>query len=175
MEVTEGLIESDCSDYARERDLMSPLKFDILFQEYKSAVYGFAYYLTQNQGEAEDLFQETWLRVVKYLPENMNMHGFKAWVFTVTANLHRDALRKKRVRRFFIWQKSKDLANTSGLSPFMLEGDRPDNSHEMDRVELSMAISRAVANLPSRQRLVFVLKEIEGFKINKTWRKMRIV
>ena len=47
-----------------QKDLQA---FDQLFLRYKNSVYRFAFYLTQNRNEADDLFQETWLRVVKNL------------------------------------------------------------------------------------------------------------
>ena len=43
--------------------------FDNLYQKYQTAVFSFAYYLTQNRGDAEDLFQDAWFRIVKNLPE----------------------------------------------------------------------------------------------------------
>ena len=51
---------------------------DQLFLKYKTSVYRFAFYLTQNRSEADDLFQETWLRVVKHLISRTVIRNFKA-------------------------------------------------------------------------------------------------
>jgi len=84
---------------------MSHQKFDELYDTYRAAVFSFAFSLTQNRGEAEDLFQETWLRVVRYFPKVLDMKKVKSWLFTITANLNKDALRRKRTRRRFLFQK----------------------------------------------------------------------
>lgn len=138
--------------------------FDALYNKYKSSVFSFACYLTQNRGEAEDLFQETWLRVVKNLPRITNMRTFKSWILTIAANLHRDALRKKRIRRLFFWQKLAVSDKGHEIFASMPERAPSINSNELDHQDTGRAISQAMANLPERQRLVFILKEIEGFK-----------
>jgi len=96
-------------------ELTAPPPFDELYNEYKDRVFCFAYYLTQNRGEAEDLFQEAWLRIVKSLPEKVNTQSLKAWIFVIVSNLHRDNLRKKRVRRLFLSKKSSYLENNADL------------------------------------------------------------
>ena len=85
--------------------------FDTLFLKHKVSVYRLAYYLTQNKNEADDLFQDTWLRAVKYLPSSSGIRDFKAWIFTITANLHRDELRKKKIRRIFFKHKFRTKSN----------------------------------------------------------------
>ena len=138
--------------------------FDELYEKYKSLVYGFAYYLTKNKGEAEDLFQDTWIRVVQNLPKNLNRKKCKAWLVTVTANLYRDTLRKKRIRRLFFLRKLKEFRNNHETSNFGPERVKPNKRDELENLDTGIAISQALAKLPDRQRLVFILKEIEGFQ-----------
>jgi len=143
---------------------MSHQMFDKLYDTHRTAVYSFAYSLTQNKGEAEDLFQETWLRVARYFPKVLDMKKVKSWLFTITANLHKDALRKKRTRRRFLFQKKwagdQDLNVCDGISDQVIPG----HANQSEKIEMGQAISRAIANLPDQHRLIFTLKEIEGFK-----------
>jgi RNA polymerase sigma-70 factor (ECF subfamily) len=143
---------------------MSHQMFDKLYDTHRSAVYSFAYSLTQNRGEAEDLFQDTWLRVARYFPKALDMKKVKSWLFTITANLHKDTLRKKRTRRRFLFQKKwvGDLDST--LCDGFRDQANPDQVNESEKIELGQAIARAIANLPDQPRLIFTLKEIEGFK-----------
>jgi RNA polymerase sigma-70 factor (ECF subfamily) len=143
---------------------MSHQKFDELYDTHRTAVFSFAYSLTQNRGEAEDLFQETWLRVAQYFPEVLDMKKVKSWLFTITANLHKDALRKKRTRRRFLFQKKwtadQDMTGCERLP----EHASPDETKGSKHVEMVHAISQAVSNLPDQHRLVFILKEVAGFQ-----------
>lgn len=145
--------------------------FDTLYRQYKSLVFDFAWRLTQDRGEAEDLFQETWLRVVENLPK-INVQKFKAWAFAVTANLYRDALRKKRIRRLFLWQKS--TGSLDERKRFLLKNETSYSRDESECVDAGRAIAQAIAGLPGKQRCVFVLKEIEGFKYSEIGEVLRI-
>jgi RNA polymerase sigma-70 factor (ECF subfamily) len=139
-------------------------EFDDLYANYRTAVFGFACYLTKNSGEAEDLFQETWLRVVHHLPKKVEKQSAKAWIFTITANLHRDILRKKRIRRVFFLQKSSRHAQDEDASSFLFGSRIPDLEDEADRVDMRRDIAQAMERLPVQQRGIFALREIEGLK-----------
>jgi len=143
---------------------MSQRTFDALYDSHKTAVYAFAYRLTQNRGEAEDLFQETWLRVAQSFPKVLDMKKVKAWLFTIAANLHRDALRKKRIRRLFLFQRKWEFDQESACYEDSSLPSRSDNANGSKRMDIGRDISLAVAKLPATQRLIFVLKEVEGFK-----------
>ncbi len=139
----------------------SPPTFDALYDRYRSAVFSFAYYLTRDRGEAEDLFQEAWLRIVRHLPERVNMPSLKTWIFTIVANLYRDSLRKKRVRHLFILRRQQESEAQNEAS---LGAGRTGARDAAFRADLEREIARAIDNLPERQRRVFILKEISGFK-----------
>jgi len=144
-----------------ENNWVAAPDFDVLYGRFRSAVYSFSYYLTKDQGEAEDLYQEAWLRIVKHLPDRVNMKSLKTWIFTIVANLHRDNLRKKRVRQIFLRHKHKEAeVGAAGEA-------KPTKNPTRDAAllsDLGRDIARAIEKLPERQRQVFVLKEISGFK-----------
>ena len=146
-----------------DRDTYSRI-FDDLYDRYKSSVYRFAYYLSQNKEETDELFQETWLRVVQYSSKLSAVRDFKAWVYAITANIHRDILRKKRIRRMFFTQHAGKYDERSRNIKRSLGENNRLTMDESDRVDLGHAINRAITELPMRQRRVFVLKEVEGFK-----------
>ena len=156
-------METDGSKYAHNKEQSIHPAFDNLYKKYQNAVFGFAYYLTQNRGDAEDLFQEAWLRVAKKMPAEVDMKSIKAWIFTIVANLHRDELRKKRVRRIFLFQKAASLEKNA-IFPVLSEKSISVNSNESYLTSMGANISQALARLPDRQRRVFVLKEIADFK-----------
>ncbi len=140
---------------------VAPPSFEELYDKYRSAVFSFAYYLTRDRGEAEDLFQESWLRIVRHLPEKVNMQSLKTWIFTIVTNLHRDNLRKKKVRSVFLLHRHKETEiQTDGD----VEQGAPSQKDAGYRADLGRDLDLAIARLPERQRQVFVLKEVSGFK-----------
>jgi RNA polymerase sigma-70 factor (ECF subfamily) len=143
---------------------MNPDVFDELYEAHKASTFSLACYLTRSRREAEDLFQETWLRVVKQLTHKpVDSAGCKAWIMTIATNLYRDWLRKKRVRWRFSGSPSDSFAEESLWErPFW--GTGADGIKESERQEIQMAVSKALKGLPEKQRLVFVLKEMEGFR-----------
>lgn len=137
--------------------------FDAVYDSYKTAVYAFAYRLTQNRGEAEDLFQETWLRVAQNFPKVLDMKKIKAWLFTIAANLHKDVLRKKRIRRVFLFQRKWEFDQIWDCSGDTSALSSSDKASVSERMEIGRDISLAIAKLSAPQRLIFILKEVEGF------------
>ena len=140
------------------------MAFDQLFFKYKSSVYRFAYYLTQNKNEADDLFQETWLRVVKNVNKNSKIKDFKAWIFTISNNLHRDELRKKKIRRLFFSSIQIETENSKDFFENSKQEFKSEMRDESKNIEFNMMFQQAVAKLTNKQRRVFILQEIEGFK-----------
>lgn len=138
--------------------------FDELFKKYQESVYRFACYLTRDRSEADDLFQETWLRAVKYIPTSSKIRDFKAWILTIVTNLHRDELRKKRIRRIFTFHVSEQSGTPEEHLVKLDYESRPMANDESNRVDINLALNKAITALPIRQRRVFVLKEIEGLK-----------
>jgi RNA polymerase sigma-70 factor (ECF subfamily) len=151
----------------KEASQIDKLAFDDLYHKYSSPVFKFAFSLMKNQGEAEDLFQETWLRVVQNFHKISDKQTFKSWVFTITVNLYRDELRKRKTRRLFLFQKIKTTPLEYETSLRFAGKRQVDITNEPDYADTGRAITRAIDSLPGRQRLVFILKEVEGLKYSE--------
>lgn len=137
--------------------MISAPEFDELYDRYKAEVFHFACYLARDRGEAEDLFQEVWVRLAKRPPEKGARESLKPWLLKVLANLHRDHLRRSRIRRLFLIRAAE--RNGTGAEE---AGDDP--AWDAEQAALRKSISLAIARLPERQRRVFVLKEVEGLR-----------
>lgn len=70
-----------------------------LVDTYSARVFGLLYRLTGSHETAEDLLQETFLRVVRKIGEYRHGGRFEAWLFRIAANLARDHARRARRRR----------------------------------------------------------------------------
>ncbi len=160
----ETVLTNDRFFSGREDALSLRTSFEEIYALYKIPVFRFACSLTGNAHEAEDLFQETWLRVVASFPGNPDLKNIKAWIFKITINLHRDALRKKKVRRLFLLARARKGMTEAQAREGGWETGGESPSDDTDRADFRLCLERAIATLPRKQRRVFVLKEIEGFK-----------
>jgi RNA polymerase sigma-70 factor, ECF subfamily len=75
-----------------------PMAFEALYDRFKDYVYRTAFFVTRNSDEAEDATQETFLDVLRALP-NYDVRGparFETWLYRVTVNRCRSRMRRKR-------------------------------------------------------------------------------
>jgi len=155
--------------------------FDGLYDMCHNDVYRFACALTGDTRDAEDLFQETWLRAVKADPAGWEAGGRepersdpKAWLFAIAANAHKDLLRKKRVRRLFLLERTRAMDGRSADADPGWDVPGHSGRDSTVRSDVRLCLRRAVARLPGRERRVFVLKDIEGFKHGEIGRMLGI-
>lgn len=140
---------------------MTPRDFDEIYDRYRADVFRFLFSLTRNKTEAEDLFQEVWLRVIRHGPSRPDREDLRPWLLTIVLNLHRDLLRKKRVRRLFL-AKRHGLEKPRSLRSGQRSGESADPARLSEQAALQREIDQAVAVLPEKQRRVFLLSEVEG-------------
>ncbi len=150
--------------------------FDELYDTHKAHLYRFACALSRDARDAEDLYQETWLRAVKAAPGGLaSPEGeARAWLFAIAANAHKDLLRKKRVRRLFLRERSRAMGDRAADADpgWDVPGSRRENGAA--RSDMRMCLRRAVARLSERERRVFVLKDVEGFRHEEIGRVLGI-
>ncbi|MDF1513732.1 MAG: sigma-70 family RNA polymerase sigma factor [Anaerolineae bacterium] len=76
-----------------------PRAFEAIYDRYKDYVYRVSFFVLRNQQEAEDAVQETFLDLLKALP-NYDVHGsarFETWLYRVTVNRSRMRIRRKKL------------------------------------------------------------------------------
>ena len=113
-----------------------------LFHEHGAAVYRFAVVLLRHHQDAEDVVQETFLKLLDHLRAGRNTANLRGWLFTVAAHAARD--RQRRRRRWIPWQPAHD----SLVSPLTL----PDEDGRL------RAVRDALRRLPDRDRLLLALR-----------------
>jgi RNA polymerase sigma-70 factor (ECF subfamily) len=69
--------------------------FEMLYRRYEKPVFSFIYRILMSAIDAEDLCQETFLRLVKEKEKYQVLGSFKTWIFRIALNLCRDRLRRK--------------------------------------------------------------------------------
>lgn len=123
--------------------------FEILYNKYKNAVYSYLNKLIPGQsGLVDDLFQQTWVKVVKNLGKYQDNQNFLAWVVRISRNLSIDHFRK---------EGRKKTSSMEGVEAVGSALERPSTGIESE--ELGVAIANAVEALPLEQKEVFVLRQ----------------
>ncbi len=120
---------------------------DALFHRLHPALYRYLYRLTGDADTADDIAQETFVRLLR---QSMPEEEVRPWLFTVATNLVRDGVRKAGRRQ-------RLLAAENFLPSAM---PRPDE--ETDRMERVEAVRKALARIPLRDRQLLLMRE-EGF------------
>jgi RNA polymerase sigma-70 factor (ECF subfamily) len=139
--------------------------FTMIYQRYESDLYRFTAYLAHSPDVAEELFQETWFRVVKNLGKKP-VASFKKWIFAIATNLYRDELRKRKVSRLVLGRTiiEEEYGDTRDEhEPVVV----PETAPTSESFAIREALTKAMRKLTPRQRTVFVLTYIEGFKIRE--------
>ncbi len=132
--------------------------FDVLVHRYKDQLLNYVYRFVGNRIEAEDIVQETFLRVYKNKHYYKEIAKFSTWVYTIAGNLAKTELRKRKRRKIF------------SVSNFVNE-ERDYDIPDLDRnpeaqVDGSIKediIQRAIEKLPPKFKEVILLRDIQGF------------
>jgi RNA polymerase sigma-70 factor (ECF subfamily) len=132
-----------------------------LMTPYQHRLYRFLVRLTQDPAAAEDLFQQTWLRVVEKIGRYDARLHFDPWLFSVARNLAIDYLRQRR-------GSSLDAPDDTGVAPVeRLTADDPDPLERLLEFERGEVLAAAVAKLPLIHREVLTLRFEEEMKLEE--------
>jgi RNA polymerase sigma-70 factor, ECF subfamily len=89
-------MERESTEIARGLRRRDPDLLDRLIEQYQHRMLRYLTYMVGNRHTAEDLFQETWLRVLERGSQYDGEHNFSTWLFSVARNLAIDYMRKKK-------------------------------------------------------------------------------
>jgi RNA polymerase sigma-70 factor (ECF subfamily) len=122
--------------------------FDAVYDAFNQRLFTFLLRLARRRDVAEDLLEETWLRLVKHAHRLNEDTRLGPWLFTVARNLHVSYVRSRLL---------EDSA-TAGLTAFWPSTANPPSPFEATAArELERRIERALASLPAASREVLLL------------------
>ncbi len=126
--------------------------FEVLYRRYRKQLYGYLYNLMSgNASEAEEVFEETWIKVIDKLPSYRDQGKFSAWLFRVARNIFIDTVRRNK--RSALPLETGDLPDVPDWSR------RPER--ELEDRETAAVIAEALDQLPADQKEVFLLRQQE--------------
>jgi RNA polymerase sigma-70 factor (ECF subfamily) len=134
--------------------------FELLLRRHRAPLFTFLVRMLGDKERAEDLAQETFLRIVKGAQAWEQRARFQTWLFTIARNLCVDASRRDRFRR----TESLDAQGPDD-EPAMVDsvaGHEIDPARGAQSAQLRPLLQKALLGLPSEQREVFILREQTG-------------
>jgi RNA polymerase sigma-70 factor, ECF subfamily len=134
--------------------------FNELVDRYQNRLLNFVYRTTGDRERAEDLVQETFIRVYRHLHRFDQSKKFSTWVYTIASNLAKNELRNRSRNPLVLFQMFRK--NDESERPLEWEDNtyRPDDLFR--KRHLKSMVDSAVDQLPEHHRTVFMLREMEG-------------
>ncbi len=147
--------------WPNDQELMLAVKagdrtaFEQLYRRYRERLYPFLMRYTGDAATAQDLFQETFLRVFRDRARYEPRAAFSTWLFTIARNLFLDSVKRTGTPQKFLEREAVSRA-APDPSPGPLE--------TLEQREADAMLRRAVASLEEQDRAILLLSRFEGLR-----------
>ena len=145
------------------------LAFDFIVNRYKDQLLNFAYRFVGNIEEAEDVVQETFLRLYRNRHAYRQIAKFSTWIYTIAGNLSKTELRKRKRRK---------LVSISDIGfdekDYQIEDEHADTERDVDSVLKEEFIQKAIEELSPRFRQIIILRDIQELSYEEVGKILKI-
>ena len=148
---------------AREGDLAA---FNELVNSYSRKIFRLAKHITQNEEDAEDVLQETFLKAFEHLGDFQGQSKFYTWIVRIAVNESLMKLRKRKSDRSVPLDEPVDTGEDTVVREIAVWDENPEQKYS--REELGQILDEAVQGLRPAFRTVFVLRDIEELSTEET-------
>jgi RNA polymerase sigma factor (sigma-70 family) len=152
----EDLDDAELIEHALQRD---PAAFRLIIKRHNQRLYRIARAILNDDVEAEDVLQETYLRAFAHLTEFRAEARLSTWLTRIALN---EALGRRRRRRPTVDVKTIE----SMAAPFSAHNPGPEEAAAL--AEIRSLLEEAVSGLPEPFRIVFVMRDVEEMSIEET-------
>ena len=139
--------------------------FEELIYRYDKNVLSIALKYVNNRDDAKDIYQEVFLRVFRGIKNFKYKSEFSTWLFRITTNVCL-TYKEKEKKHSYVSIDNDDEEDGGNFNSF-----EDENSLTPDKIyndsEISTHVDRAMEKLSSRQKMIFILKHYEGYKIKE--------
>src|ERR1700730_1870519 len=151
-----GFDESDLVARARAGDAQA---FTELVHHYERKIYRLAKHITQNDEDAEDVLQETFLKAYEHLSGFQGNSKFYTWIVRIAVNEALMKLRKRKSDKTVPLDEPVDTGEEMVQREIAVWEDNPEQRYS--REEMQQILDEAVQSLKPDCRTVFILRDIE--------------
>jgi len=129
--------------------------FELLIRKYNQRLYRIGMSILDNEAETEDAMQTAYINAYQHLAGFEQRSSFGTWLTRIMLN---QCYEQKRKARYVFTDLGTNVNFTHMNTP----------AKELANKELSKVLEHAIAQLPEKYRLVFVLREIEDMSVHET-------
>lgn len=139
--------------------------FEILVGRYEHRIYRLAQRMMGNDADAEDVLQETFLKVFSRLRQFQRESRLYTWIVRIAIN---EALMKMRRRRGNVVSLDEDIPSEDGTISREFADWRPNPEQQFQSSELGAILQKCLDALTLPYRLVFQLRDVEELSTAET-------
>jgi RNA polymerase sigma-70 factor (ECF subfamily) len=160
------LVEANELDLANQAKQGDQAAFTELVNRYGRKVFRLARHITQNDQDAEDVLQDTFLKSYSRLDQFQGNSKFYTWLVRIAVNEALMRLRRRRGNQTV--SLDEELETGDGSIQRDIPSDDIDPEESYGREELRETLERAIDGLAESYRAVFLLRDVEGFSTEET-------
>lgn len=137
-----------------------------LMERYRGPLHGYLCRMLGSSDDAEDLFQDTWMRVMRHAGKFDGKRAFRPWVYAIATNLARNAFRSRGYRETVPLDRPDPDGDGSALVT-QLAGRAGAPGEAAEREESAQVVRAAVDDLPEKGRAAVVLFYYQGLSYDE--------
>ncbi len=151
----EEMLDRDLVHLFRKKD--DQLAFAELMNRHQAKIYSYIFSMVQNREVANDIFQETFTKVITKMDDTYNEQGkWIAWVMRIAHNATIDYIRKQK--RFVDVSSSYDKESKTDFYDRLPDEDSISQQEKLELDESTSSLLHHISNLPEEQRTVVMLR-----------------
>ena len=141
--------------------------FGVLVNRYEQRIYRLVYAITNNAKDAEDVLQETFLKAYAKVEQFRGDSQFYTWLVSIAINKGLTTLRGHHAPAWVSIDQSSDLEEAAS-APRDIKDWRQNPEESYSSAELRAILSTALGDLEAPLRVIFALRDMEGFSSEET-------
>ena len=141
--------------------------FDEIVSLFQRKIYSLSFNLTRNQMDAQDVTQEVLLTIFKKVDTFLGKSAFSSWVYRITINASYMKLRSRKKDQFVSMDDVLPSFNGSGFQQERIQDWTERTDASMYANETKETIEKAVEQLPEKEKVVFLLRDVDGLSTEK--------
>lgn len=166
------LTDSELVKRAKAGDLDA---FEALTGRYEQRVYSLAMRILRHEQDAEDVTQQTFLSVLEHLNSFRGDASFSTWVLRIASHAALKIIRKRKGLKTISLEEATEPTDSEKIPhPEFIADWKQSPEQLVEQREIGRLLDEALAKLDEKHRMVFLLRDVEGFSIEETAKALEL-